>query len=78
MPASGEMESSFSRRETRRSRDASRSGDLQSPNLRGRFQIAPPCLLVHAGRYAVTAIGLDARRAAGERAEKHNRSNEGK
>jgi hypothetical protein len=78
MPASEKMESSFSSSETRCGRDASRSGDLQSPNLRGRFQIAPPCLLVHARRYAVTAIGLDARRATAEGAEKHNRRNEGK
>jgi hypothetical protein len=78
MPASEKMESSFSLVETRCCRDASRSGDFQSPNLRGRFQIAPPCLLVHARRYAMAAVGLDARGAAAERAEKHDRRNEGK
>jgi hypothetical protein len=78
MPASEKMESSFSSSETRCCRDASRSGGLQTAESEeGGLESALPCLM-HARRHAVTAIGLDAGRAAGERAEKHNRRNEGK
>jgi hypothetical protein len=77
MPASDEMESGFSRPETPCCREASRSGDLQSPNFWvGDFK-SPLLVLVHAGGYAVTAVGPDTRRATAEGAENHDRRDEG-
>jgi hypothetical protein len=75
MPASDEMESGFcfSFLETACPQAVERKWRQPS-----RREGAPaPLQLMHAGRYAVTAIGPDTCRAAAERAENHDRGDEG-
>ena len=70
MPASDKMESGFSFLPPLEGRAPSR------PNIWDDTAVVPP-VLMHAGGYAVTAVGPDARRATAERAENQDRGDEG-
>jgi hypothetical protein len=74
MPASGEMESSFY---TVLPWPFKERRFAIAEFFSGRFQIAPPCSLMHASGDAVATVGLDARRATAESAENQDRGHEG-
>jgi len=75
MPASNEMESSFSFPVLEPA--CPQAAHNAEASIDGGAKGAPVSRLMHARRYAVTAIGLDARRATAEGAENQDRGNEG-
>jgi hypothetical protein len=78
MPASGKMESSFSRQKPREGLTAAKSGGLRTAESEeGRFGKRPSLSLMDARGDAVTGVGFDARRAAAEGAQNHDRRDEG-